>query len=173
MREEEKLARDSYWLLGEEWGLTIFENISVSEQQHMDAIKNLLDYYQLEDPVINESAPGGFVDAKLQELFDFLMAWGHQSLTDGLYVGAIIEETDIIDIQHAIERAGHADIISTYESLMCGSRNHLRAFVGQIELRGGVYIPFILPAAELEAIINSPMERDCGGVDDEITKGRG
>jgi hypothetical protein len=173
MREEEKLARDSYWLLGDEWGLTIYDNISKSEQQHMDAIKNLLDRYQLEDPVEDEYLPGGFVDPKLQELFAFLMDWGHQSLMDGLYVGAAIEETDIIDIQHAIERADHADIIATYESLVCGSRNHLRAFVGQIELRGDIYTPLILPEAELEVIINTPMERDCGGVVAKRTGGRG
>lgn len=172
MREEEKLARDSYWLLGAEWDMTIFENISISEQQHMDAMKKLLDYYELEDPVVDESVPEGFVDPQLQALFDFLMAWGHQSLADGLHVGAAIEETDILDIQHAIENADHANIISTYESLVCGSRNHLRAFVGQIELRGEVYIPIILSPAELEAIINTPIERDCGDTDDERSKGR-
>jgi len=163
MREEEKLARDSYLVLGAEYGLAIFDNISESEQRHMDALKKLIDKYGLTDPVKDESVIGGFVDPELQELFEFLMIWGHQSLKDSLYVGAAIEETDIEDIWHAIERADHEDIIDTYESLLCGSRNHLRAFVGQIESRGDVYEPIILSDAELAAIVDTPMERDCGG----------
>ncbi len=39
MWEEEKLARDSYLLLDEEWDLMIFASISVSEQRHMNAVK--------------------------------------------------------------------------------------------------------------------------------------
>ena len=38
MREEEKLARDTCLVLGEQWGLTIFSNIAKSEQKHMDAL---------------------------------------------------------------------------------------------------------------------------------------
>lgn len=163
MREEEKLARDSYLVLGAEYGLAIFENISESEQRHMDAIKKLIDKYGLTDPVKDETVIGDFVDPELQELFEFLMVWGNQSLKDGLYVGAAIEETDIEDIWHAIERADHDDIVATYESLLCGSRNHLRAFVGQIESRGDVYEPIILSDAELTAIVDTPMERDCSG----------
>jgi len=161
MREEEKLARDSYLVLGEEWSLVIYSNIAESEQQHMDAVRKLLDKYGIADPVEEEGVLGGFVDQELQELYEFLIHWGEQSLMDGLYVGAAIEETDIEDIQHAIERATHDDIIATYESLMCGSRNHLRAFVQQIEMRGKAYQPIILTKEELAAIVDTPIERDC------------
>ena len=41
MREEEKLARDVYATLYEKWGTRIFNNIRVSEQRHMDAVKAL------------------------------------------------------------------------------------------------------------------------------------
>src|SRR6056297_3356933 len=52
MREEEKLARDVYNALYEKWNLKTFESIGLgSETTHMDAIKNLLDRYGLEDPV--------------------------------------------------------------------------------------------------------------------------
>lgn len=164
MREEEKVARDSYITLGGLWGLVIFDNIAASEQSHMDALKNLLDQYELTDPVI--AGVGEFTDQELQELYDNLMAWGQQSLMDSLYVGAAIEETDIIDIQHEIDHANHDDIASTYESLMCGSRNHLRAFARQIEANGGVYDPsddyFEGSNEYFTAIADSPMERDCG-----------
>ena len=163
MREEEKVARDSYITLGELWKLVVFENIASSEQNHMDALKKLLDKYELNDPVI--PGVGEFTNTDLQELYDLLMAWGEDSLMDGLHVGATIEETDIIDIQSEIELARHEDIISTYESLMCGSRNHLRAFAHQIEANGGVYDPsddyFEGSDEFFIEIANSPMERDC------------
>ena len=38
MREEEKLARDVYTNLYAKWGVSIFNNISKSEQTHMDAV---------------------------------------------------------------------------------------------------------------------------------------
>ena len=67
MREEEKLARDSYLVLGtNDWGLVIFGNIADSEQKHMDAMKDLLDCYKLPDPVIDEI--GVFSDPELQAL---------------------------------------------------------------------------------------------------------
>lgn len=169
MREEEKLARDSYIVLGKEWGLTIFSNIAGSEQKHMDALKQLLDKFGITDPVEDESDVGTYADPHLQALFNELMIWGLTSEMDALKVGGAIEETDIRDIQHAIERAENEDIITTYESLLCGSRNHLRAFVRQIEINGEEYEPFLDydpetdELEELYEIIDSPMERDCGG----------
>jgi len=41
MREEEKLARDVYLTLYDQWGLRSFSNIAASEQTHTDAVKNL------------------------------------------------------------------------------------------------------------------------------------
>lgn len=52
MREEEKLARDVYWALGDIWTFRIFANISQSEQVHMDAMLALLEKYELQDPAI-------------------------------------------------------------------------------------------------------------------------
>ncbi len=40
MREEEKLARDVYLSLYDEWNMRIFSNIAASEQKHTDAVKN-------------------------------------------------------------------------------------------------------------------------------------
>jgi hypothetical protein len=64
VREEEKLARDTYLTLYEVWGMEIFQTIADSEQSHMDAIKVLLDKYNLEDPALPEI--GVFQDDFLQ-----------------------------------------------------------------------------------------------------------
>ena len=66
MREEEKLARDIYINMYKEWGLDVFSKIALSEQRHMDAIKILLDKYNLKDPVTDELVLDKFVNFDLQ-----------------------------------------------------------------------------------------------------------
>ena len=78
---------------------------------------------------------------------------------EALQVGALIEEVDMADLQHAIDRATHDDIITVYENLLKGSRNHLRSYVDVIESYGVVYEAQYLDQDEVDAIVNSPMER--------------
>jgi hypothetical protein len=160
MREEEKLARDTYLELYDEWDLTVFENIAASEQQHTDTIEQLLDKYDIEDPVDDEDERGDFDNQDLQALFDDLLKLGLESATHGLVVGAMIEETDIVDIQHEIDLTDHQDIVTAYGNLMCGSRNHLRAFARNLEAVAYVYEPIELGELFWE-IAHSPMEY-CG-----------
>ena len=164
MREEEKLARDVYLNLHDAWDLTVFENISESEQKHTDAIKSLLEKYEIEDPVTDDAEDdrGVYVDLELQGLYDVLIEAGLESATGGLVVGATIEEKDIVDIQNKIDSANQEDIISTYESLMCGSRNHLRAFMQNLDAVGEPYAPQFLDNEEFDAIVDGSLETDCG-----------
>jgi hypothetical protein len=174
MREEEMLARDTYDLLADQWGLSIFSNIAKSEQKHTDAILALLNVYGLED--LSNPIPGIYTNPDLQSLYDDLTLIGMQSAMDALHVGAAIEETDIFDIEEAIGRTDNADIIATYENLMCGSRNHLRAFAAQIEISGGEYIPLSSDEEVIEAlyaIVDSPMERGCGSNKQARGSGKG
>ena len=135
MREEEKLARDVYLQMIAEYGSKIFYNIAESEQTHMDAIKTLLDKYGLDDPAV--PIFGVFNDTDLQVLYDELVARGDDSKLDALMVGALIEEVDIEDLQTAIDQTDKHDLERVYGNLMSGSKNHLRAFVSQIELLSG------------------------------------
>ena len=128
----------------------------------MDAIERRLETFAIADPVEDESDIGHFVNPTLQALFDDLMASGLRSELEALVVGGTIEETDILDIQQAIERADNEAIIATYERLLCGSRNHLRAFVRQIESQGQKYTPALMSQDEFRAIVDSPMKRGCG-----------
>jgi len=123
----------------------------------MDAVKVLLDKYNLTDPVIDSI--GVFNDPELQHLYDELLESGEISHIEGLRVGALIEEVDMQDIQEAIDSIENEDMISTYESLLKGSRNHLRSFVGKIEEQGVVYEAQLLTQDEVDAIVDSPIER--------------
>ena len=158
MREEEKLARDVYNTLGEKWGTKIFTNIAKSEQTHTDAIKVLLDRYNIEDPVKDDSI-GVFTSPELDELYKNLVKQGGLSLLDALIVGAIVEDLDIKDLNELSAKTDNADIITTYNNLNKGSRNHLRAYVGQIKDNDGSYSPQYISQAEFNAIISSAQEK--------------
>jgi hypothetical protein len=159
MREEEKLARDVYLALFDLWQLSIFRNISDSEQTHMDAVKTLLDRYELTDPSAGKQE-GEFTDASLQNLYNQLTATGAQSLSSALQVGAAIEEIDIIDLQEYIAQTDTDDIIIVYENLTKGSRNHLRSFVSALQNQTGeTYTPQYLSQTEYDEIVNAPMEQ--------------
>jgi len=162
MREEEKLARDVYLTLYEQWGIPIFQNIANSEATHMDAVGSLIDRYRLEDPAAGKEI-GEFADATLQELYDGLTDEGGQSLAAALRVGAAIEEIDILDLENHIVETDKADIILVYENLLKGSRNHLRSFVSTLQRQEGEsYSPQYLDQAAYDTIITTPTERGRG-----------
>lgn len=158
MREEEKLARDVYAYFYPLWDATLFSNISASEQQHFEAIGGLLDRYRLDDPA-RQDMPGVFRNSELQALYDVLLRDGSSSAVNALRVGALIEETDMRDIAAAIAATDQADIVAVYEDLLRGSRNHLRAFVRALEAQGITYVAQVLTQDQVDAIVDSPMER--------------
>ncbi len=151
MREEEKLAHDVYLNMFSLWGAVTFSSISESEQQHTDTMKKMIDKYNLADPAL--PSIGLFTNADLQGKYDQLMIKGSQSFVDGLYVGATIEEIDMIDIQHAIDVTTHLDIINAYQNLLEGSKSHLRAYVKGLAFQGITYTPQFISQELYDAII--------------------
>ena len=156
MREEEQLAHDVYVAFGDAWGVRVFENISASEQQHIDITIGLLARYDIADLAAG-NATGTFSDPRMQDLHDELLARGMESKDAALAVGATIEELDITDLRARAEATDEAAIDDAYARLERASRNHLRAFVGQLELLGVDYQPTLL--ADFDEIVSAPMER--------------
>lgn len=156
-REEEKLARDVYLVLGSLYTQAIFDNIADSEQTHTDAVRTLLLRYSVTDPA-ESTAPGEFYDPVIQALYDALVSQGTASLDDALTVGATIEDMDIRDLMDALEKVDNLDIITVYENLMRGSRNHLRSFVSLLASRGITYVPQYISPTLYQEIISTPME---------------
>lgn len=152
MREEEKLAHDVYLVMYELWGIPIFQNISGSEQSHTEAVKTLLDSYNVPDPASDER--GVFTNSDLQVLYDNLVAQGSQSLSDALLVGAAIEEIDILDLQERLAQTSNADIENVFTNLLKGSSNHLRAFTSTLMTQTGeTYQPQFMSIDAYQAII--------------------
>lgn len=152
MREEEKLARDVYLNFQDLYNIPIFYNIAQSEQQHMKAIKTLIDRYDLKDPIEGKDI-GEFTNQYLQDLYNDLISQG-STLIDALKVGAEIEEIDIIDLKEYISQTDKEDILWVYGNLLEGSKNHLRAFVKNLKSRGVIYEPKHLSQEEFGYIIN-------------------
>jgi len=161
MREEEKLARDVYTTLYEAWGLQIFVNIAQSEQTHTEAVRDLLEKYDVADPVTVDTV-GIFTDPDLQQLYDDLTARGLTSIEEALQVGALIEDLDIYDLTQEIAKTDNQDIVLVYENLTRGSRNHMRAFTSQLTARGETYTPEYLTQTEYDAIVSTEQERGGG-----------
>ena len=156
MRKEEKLAHDIYSAFHELWGnetFPIFANIAESEQRHSDAVKWLIDNYQLPDPAISEQ--GKFTEPRLQNLYQELLQTGQTSIIAALQVGTALEEIDITDLNSTLRNSRNPNIRRVYQELLQGSHDHLRAFVHQLKLHGISYTPQTLEPAEFEEILRA------------------
>ena len=136
MREEEKLARDVYLAMADQWGMNIFSNIAGSENTHMDAVLTMIELSSLEDPV-GDAVQGAFENQELQNLYDDLVDRGNQSLEEALLVGGAIEEIDILDLQDYLAGTENDALIVVYQNLLSGSINHLKSFVRIYERQTG------------------------------------
>ena len=157
LREEEKLARDVYLYSYHKYGQQIFKNISDSESKHMNSVLELLNKYNIEDPVLDEV--GKFKDEHLQEIYDALIEKSEVSLIEALLVGNTIEDLDIYDISKNEERTDREDILTVYNSLKCGSRNHLRSFNSLVLNNDVIYTVQYITDTEFNEIVNSSKEQ--------------
>jgi hypothetical protein len=177
MREEEKLARDVYTKLGMLYpGSVVFGRIDDSEQQHTNAVKGIMERHGLKDPNTNDNL-GIFTGEEYGDYFTekyaYLVNKASASELDALYVGAFIEELDMLDInrcpQEIVQQDNEVgsdaecgllytdepDIINLYGSLLNGSESHLRGYVRAIEaiIGKGAYTAQVLSQEAVDAIL--------------------
>jgi len=136
-----------------QWHQQVFRNIASSEQNHMDALLRKINLFRLSDPVLPRR--GEFYSDELQALYDDLVTKGQLSYTDALEVGAIIEDLDIADLIEAVAATNNLALKTTYESLLEGSKNHLRAFTGLLQQQGVDYQPQFISQELFDAIIDA------------------
>lgn len=162
MREEEKLARDVYLTLYDQWGLNVFQNIAGSEQAHMDSVLTIMDSYGLADPTAN-MAVGEFSNPDFQQLYAQLVEQGRLSSVEALKVAAVIEELDIVDLDERLLQTSNEYIVQVFTNLRTGSENHLRAFVSNLERQSGeTYQPVYLSDDAYQAIMSVPANGGSG-----------
>ena len=129
MAEEEKLAHDLYVAFDEQYDATVFTRIAKAETKHLDAVRTLLERYELTDPTEGMEA-GQFLSTDTQALYDTLLGEGSVSLDAAMEAGRTVEETDIADLATANEGVTAPDVQKVYERLLAGSEKHLVAFGG-------------------------------------------
>lgn len=156
MMEEERLARDVYERLFVVWGLNQFQNIAISEQSHMDAVESLLKQYNLSYTILDA---GTFQNVDLQDAYDGLIAQGEADKIGAFTSGATIEDLDIYDLEKWMTKIENKAILNVLSKLQCGSRNHLRAFTGSLELLNATYTPTYITPTDYEQILNSDNEK--------------
>lgn len=154
LREEEKLARDVYTYSYNKYKLAIFNSISQSEQTHMNSVLSLLNKYGIPDP--SSVQMGIFVNQDLQVLYNNLISQSNISLIEALKVGATIEDLDINDIDDFIINTSKSDLLTVYNNLTCGSKNHIRSFTTELSNNEVSYEPQFISLEEYNSIINTP-----------------
>ena len=97
MREEEKLAKDVYKYFAWLYSVQAFTNITSSETKHMSSVKVLLDKYNIDDPVKDDTI-WVFTNPTFTNLYNELTTKGANSLREALKIWIQIEEMDIADI---------------------------------------------------------------------------
>ncbi len=117
---EEKMARDLYAYAYEKYSVQTFGNITNAEQQHMDAIKVLLDRYNIE-------APSDY--AADNELYNTLKDKIDLSEKDAIEVGIMVEKVDIDNILADIKNTDNDDLKVIFTNIGWASYNHLRGFI--------------------------------------------
>jgi hypothetical protein len=153
LREEEKLARDVYSYSYKKYQLIIFDNISQSEQRHMNSVLNLMNKYGIPDSASTEI--GVFNNPDLQKLYESLTKQADISSVEALKAGATIEDLDINDIDNFTANTSKPDLLNVYGNLNCGSKNHIRAFTNQLEINDTTYVPQYISIEEYNVILNS------------------
>jgi hypothetical protein len=157
LKEEEKLARDVYLYSYDLYNHRIFENISNSEQSHMNSVTVIMEKYDVEDLSFEER--GKFSNSILQKLYNDLVSISKNSLEDALVVGATVEDLDINDLDIFVGETFHEDIADMYGILNCGSRNHLRSYISNLENRGVTYDPQFVSLEEYNEILSGAHEQ--------------
>ena len=146
------------------------------QQEHMCAVADMLEKYGIANPSTNDNV-GVFTGESygwyFTEKYNALIERGSVSELEAQYVGAFIEELDMLDINQCpkviVETdngiddssecgkvySDNPDIQRLYDNLLDGSKSHLRAYVMNIEkqIGEGSYTAQVLSQDEVNAIL--------------------
>jgi hypothetical protein len=151
------LAHDVYIYAFEKYGLAIFQNIANSESQHSSSILALMDSYQINDPLKDNTSIGQFADPVIKSLHNQLTSRVDLNLEEAIKVRLLIEDMDINDLGMGIGETSNTAIAGVYSKLWCGSYNHMRSFENLATAANATYSPEFISLELYNSIINSPM----------------
>jgi len=168
LREVEKLARDVFLALDEQWDVEGLRRVAESEDTHTEAIKALIDRYKLWDPS-SVTWDGYYNNEELLALYRQFKRQGERTLVDAIEVGMMVEEISILDLREYRAETDDEDLQMVYENLLRASRNHLRVFYALLQQQGETYENKYLSQTLFDEIVSTPPEPGFS-VDDESTE---
>ncbi|MCX4906973.1 DUF2202 domain-containing protein [Streptomyces sp. NBC_00878] len=127
MAEEEKLAHDLYTVFAARYDARVFDRIAAAETHHLDAVRTLLDRYDVTDPTTGK-ATGDFADTTVQATYDRLLKQGTANVDGALKAGLTFETDDIAALTKAQSGLDAPDVEQMYANLLAASRMHQAAF---------------------------------------------
>ena len=148
--DEERLAHDIYVELSDKWELSIFENIAKSEKMHFEHLLVIYEKYGIPVP---KNYNGFYNYPELNIMYDRFFEGGTMTLESSLTLAANFEEYDIADLERYLTHTQNVDLILVYNSLLEGSKNHLRAIHRNLKKHGFDYEPVFLEKRQFRQII--------------------
>lgn len=125
--QKEKLAHDLYAAFATKHDAVVFERIAVAENQHLAAVRKLLERYGLVDPTANKP-DGQFSDQAVQADYDRLLGQGRSSLAAALGVASRVEQADIDALRAGLDGLTAADVRQVLNNLLNASQRHFEVF---------------------------------------------
>jgi hypothetical protein len=122
----EKISHDAYVAFAEDTGDPRFEHIAWSETRHLEAVRTLMDRYDVADPT-KGLATGELSGDAATTYQDYLDA-GSASTKAALATAREIEQKDIDGLRNAAEGLDAPDVQQLYDHLERASEMHLAVF---------------------------------------------
>jgi hypothetical protein len=126
LAEEEKLNHDLYTAFTKAYGLPVFENLAAAEANHLQALRTLMDRYDIADPTAGKAA-GVFASATVQAGYDRLLAQGKAGQQAALRAARAVEQNAIASYGEAIDGLNAPAAERVYSNLRATETRHLAA----------------------------------------------
>jgi hypothetical protein len=127
LAEQQKLAQDLSAAFAEQYGAQIFERVAAAESRQLEAVRTVLERYQLADPT-GGLAAGEFASPAGQARYDQLLADGSAGLAAALAAGQTLAQEQLTELETALDGTGPPELTMVYEHLLGATQRQLAAF---------------------------------------------
>ncbi len=153
MMEYEKMVRDVYAMMYQQWQTKAFENMGKKASAEMAAMKLLLERYGINNPVTDPSKAGDFQNQSLQKTFEQMVENGNKSLIDAIKTCAELEEMNLMKIENALENANSDDLKTVYSTMLKETVDMLKSLVYMLSIEGVKYQPKYMPLMDFNKLM--------------------
>lgn len=130
MIEKEKMMRNIYKTMFQEYNVELFQSIYQAKESHLSLLSSKIDKYDVHNPLVY-SAENEFENSSLQLVYDDFLAKKLIYEIEALNFVKNMEERHINYVETTVSQVdGNDDIVSVYNVILLGSQAHLDALLG-------------------------------------------